>query len=232
MLRNALPDDRRYTYEIREILKLIADKESLIEIKKDYGRAIVTGFMRIEGHATAFIASDCKHLGGAVDSESADKASDFFDLCSDKNMPIVSFVDTPGFMVGPDSEKEGAVRRMSNLFKSGSKLVSPLVAIFLRKGYGLGAQALVGGSLHKPAFTAAWPTGEFGGMGLEGAVKLGFKKELEAIKDPDEKEKLYEKLVSNMYDAGKAVEVASFLEIDAVIDPADTRKVILKALSY
>ena len=104
--------------------------------------------MRIEGHATAFIASDCKHLGGAVDSESADKASDFFDLCSDKNMPIVSFVDTPGFMVGPDSEKEGAVRRMSNLFKSGSKLISPLVAIFLRKGYGLGAQALVGGSLH------------------------------------------------------------------------------------
>ena len=232
MLRNALPDDRRYTYEIREILKLIADKESLIEIKKDYGSAIVTGFMRIEGHATAFIASDCKHLGGAVDSESADKASDFFDLCSDKNMPIVSFVDTPGFMVGPDSEKEGAVRRMSNLFKSGSKLVSPLVAIFLRKGYGLGAQALVGGSLHKPAFTAAWPTGEFGGMGLEGAVKLGFKKELEAIQDSDEKEKLYEKLVSNMYDAGKAVEVASFLEIDAVIDPADTRKVILKALSY
>ena len=121
---------------------------------------------------------------------------------------------------------------MSNLFKSGSKLISPLVAIFLRKGYGLGAQALVGGSLHKPAFTAAWPTGEFGGMGLEGAVKLGFKKELEAIQDPDEKEKLYEKLVSNMYDAGKAVEVASFLEIDAVIDPADTRKVILKALSY
>ena len=102
MLRNALPDDRRYTYEIREILKLIADKESLIEIKKDYGRAIVNGFIRIEGHATAFIASDCKHLGGAVDSESADKASDFFDLCSDKNMPIVSFVDTPGFMVGPD----------------------------------------------------------------------------------------------------------------------------------
>ena len=133
MLRNALPDDRRYTYEIREILKLIADKESFIEIKEDYGRAIVTGFMRIEGHATAFIASDCKYLGGAVDSESADKASDFFDLCSDKNMPIVSFVDTPGFMVGPDSEKEGAVRRMSNLFKSGSKLISPLVAIFLSK---------------------------------------------------------------------------------------------------
>ena len=230
ILREIMPKDRRYSYEVREVLEIIADKESFLEVKKEYGKAVITGFIRIEGHPIAIVASNCKHIGGAIDSEASDKVSDFFNLCSDKMIPIASFVDTPGFMVGPDSEKEGAVRRMANLFKAGSMMKTPLAAIFLRKGYGLGAQALVGGSLHQPAYTAAWPTGEFGGMGLEGAVKLGFKKELDAISDEAEKHKLYEKLVTKMYDAGKAVEAASFLEIDAVIDPVDTRKVLLKAL--
>ena len=225
-----MPDDRRYSYEVREVLGIIADKESFFEVKKDYGKSILTGFIRIEGYPIAVLASDCKHLGGAVDSEASEKAADFLNICSDKKIPITSFVDTPGFMVGPDSEQEGAVRRMASLFKAGAKLETPLAAIFLRKGYGLGAQALVGGSLHQPVYTAAWPTGEFGGMGLEGAVKLGFKKELDAIEDTSERNDLYEKLVAKMYDAGKAVEVASFLEIDAVIDPVDTRKVLLKAL--
>ena len=229
-LKKILPDDRRYSYEVREILKTIADKDSFFEVKKDYGKSVLTGFIRIEGHPIAVLASNCKHLGGAIDSEASDKAADFLNICSDKQIPITSFVDTPGFMVGPDSEKEGAVRRMASLFKAGAKLETPIAAIFLRKGYGLGAQALVGGSLHQPVYSAAWPTGEFGGMGLEGAVKLGFKKELDAIKDLSERNDLYEKLVAKMYDAGKAIEVASFLEIDAVIDPTDTRKVLLKAL--
>ena len=229
-LKKILPDDRRYSYEVREILKTIADKDSFFEVKKDYGKSVLTGFIRIEGHPIAVLASNCKHLGGAIDSEASDKAADFLNICSDKQIPITSFVDTPGFMVGPDSEKEGAVRRMASLFKAGAKLETPIAAIFLRKGYGLGAQALVGGSLHQPVYSAAWPTGEFGGMGLEGAVKLGFKKELDAIKDLSERNDLYEKLVAKMYDAGKAIEVASLLEIDAVIDPTDTRKVLLKAL--
>tara|TARA_B100001057_G_scaffold155050_1_gene155229 strand:- start:307 stop:1815 length:1509 start_codon:yes stop_codon:yes gene_type:complete len=229
-LRKIMPDDRRYSYEVREVLEIIADEDSFFEVKKDYGKSVLTGFIRIEGYPIAVLASDCKHLGGAVDSEASEKAADFLNICSDKKIPITSFVDTPGFMVGPDSEKEGAVRRMASLFKAGAKLETPLAAIFLRKGYGLGAQALVGGSLHQPVYTAAWPTGEFGGMGLEGAVKLGFKKELDAIEDKTARNDLYEKLVAKMYDAGKAVEVASFLEIDAVIDPADTRNVLLKAL--
>ena len=163
------------------------------------------------------VASDCKFLGGAVDSESAEKAADFYELCNSHNLPMLALVDSPGFMVGPASEKDGAVRRMSKLFKASATFQNSLVAVFLRKGYGLGAQAIVGGSLHKPTYTCAWPSGEFGGMGIEGAVKLGFKKELEAVEDKDEREELYNKLVNKMYDAGKAIEAASFLEIAAVI---------------
>ena len=156
--------------------------------------------------------------------------SDFIEMCSLYAMPIVSLVDTPGFMVGPDSEKDGAVRRMSKLFTRGSKIVSPLIAIFMRKGYGLGAQAMVGGSLHDPIFTAAWPDGEFGAMGLEGAVKLGFKRELESEANNEKREQMFNDLVNKLYEKGKAIEAAAHLEIDAVIDPIDTRQTILKAV--
>ena len=142
---------------------------------------------------------------------------------------MIALVDTPGFMVGPESEEESAVTRMSKLFKALSKLSVPLVAIYLRKAYGLGAMAMVGGSFYEPIYSASWPTGEFGGMGLEGAVQLGFKKELDAIKDPKERENLFDQLVASSYEKGKAIEAAAHLEIDAVIDPADTRKIILKA---
>ena len=224
-----MPKDRRWSYPVRDIISIISDIDQYVELKKEYGRGIITGFIRIEGKPFGLIANDSQYLGGAIDSESADKASYFFDLCSKFNLPIVALVDTPGFMVGPDSEAEGAVRRMSNLFLIGSQLKVPLTAIFLRKGYGLGAQAMVGGSLHEPIYTASWPTGEFGAMGLEGAVKLGFKKELEQITDEKQKEELYQSLVDKLYEKGKAIEAAAHLEIDAVIDPSETRRVILKA---
>ena len=201
-----------------------------MELRKVYGRSVITGFIRIEGKPFGLVASDCQQLGGAVDSEAAEKAAAFIEICNAHNLPILSLVDTPGFMVGPDSELEGSVRRMATLLVSGAKITSPHIAIFLRKGYGLGAQAMVGGSFHDPIYTASWPTGEFGGMGLEGAVKLGFRKELEAETDPKKKEDLYNKVVERSYEKGKAIEAAAHLEIDAVIDPADTRKVILKAL--
>ena len=229
ILRNIMPEDRRYTYEVRDIIKTVADIDSFLELKRNFGQSIVTGFIRIEGKPFALLASDCQKLGGAIDSESAEKAADFISICNDHDLPILVLADTPGFMVGPASEEGGAVRRMASLFKQGANIQVPLVAIFLRKGYGLGAQALVGGSLHNPVYTAAWPTGEFGGMGIEGAVKLGYKKELESIEDLDERKKLFDKLVAKMYDVGQAIEAASFLEIDAVIDPADTRQTVLKA---
>ena len=230
ILRNLIPENRRMAYSVRDIIKIIADKDSFLEVRKIYGRSVITGFIRLEGKPVALIANDCQHLGGAVDATSAEKAGQFISICNEHNLPIVSLADTPGFMVGVDSEKEGAVRKMGSLFNAGANISVPLVAIFLRKGYGLGAMAMVGGSFYVPIFTASWPTGEFGGMGLEGAVKLGYKKELEAIEDEKEREELFNKLVQKMYDAGKALEAATQLEIDAVIDPAETRSIILKAL--
>ena len=230
-LRDAVPEDRRWGYPVRRIIETLADADSWLELRRVYGRPVITGFMRLQGKPVGLIANDCQQLGGAVDAESAEKAARFLQLCDAFELPVVSLTDTPGFMVGPDSEKQAAVRRMSSLFVTGASMTVPLVAIFLRKGYGLGAMAMTGGSFVAPVYSAAWPTGEFGGMGLEGAVQLGYKKELEAIEDTAEREALFDKLVARMYEVGKATEAAAHLEIDAVIDPADTRGVIIRALA-
>jgi acetyl-CoA carboxylase carboxyltransferase component len=230
-LRNMMPEDRRYVYDVRRVIQQLVDINSFLELTQCHGPAVLTGFARIEGRAVGIIANDCRHLGGAVDAEAAEKTARFITLCDNFDIPIVSLCDSPGFMVGPDSEEQAAVRRMASLFVAGAKLTTALVAVFLRKGYGLGAMAMVGGSFHKPIYSVAWPSGEFGGMGLEGAVRLGFKKELAAVDDPSEREALYEDLVKQMYESGKATEAAAHLEIDAVIDPASTRDIIVKALN-
>lgn len=230
-LRDVIPEDRRWAYPVRKIIETIADTGSFLELQRIYGRAIITGFIRLEGRPVALIANDCQQMGGAVDAQASEKAARFLQVCDAFKLPILSLTDTPGFMVGPDSEVEGAVRRMSSLFLAGARLESPVVAIFLRKGYGLGAMAMTAGSFVAPVYAASWPTGEFGGMGLEGAVRLGFKKELDAEKDPAAREQLFNQLVARMYEVGRATEAASYLEIDAVIDPADTRAVILRALA-
>ena len=230
-LRDMMPADRRYVYDVRSIITSLVDTESFIELTKDYGCAVITGFARIEGRAIGLIANDCRMLGGAVDAEAAEKTARFITLCDNFDIPILSLCDSPGFMVGPASEEQAAVRRMAQLFVAGAKLSTPLVTIFLRRGYGLGAMAMAGGSFHKPIYSASWPSGEFGGMGLEGAVRLGFKKELEALADKEERETLFAQLLEQMYEQGKATEAAAHLEIDAVIDPADTRVVIVRAFN-
>ncbi len=231
VLRGLIPQDRRWAYPVRQLIEIICDEGSFLELQRVYGRSIVTGFIRLEGKPVALIASDCQQLGGAVDSEAAEKAARFLQICDAFDLPVLSLIDTPGFMVGPDSEKQGAVRSMSKLFLAGASLNIPIVAIFLRKAYGLGAMAMAGGNFVKPVYAAAWPTGEFGGMGLEGAVRLGFSKELAAVEDPGERESLFKELVRQEYEKGQAFEAASHLEIDAVIDPADTRSVVLRALA-
>ncbi len=229
-LRSMMPEDRRFTYNVHRIINTLVDSGSFLELKPLYGQAMIIGFARIEGRPVGILANNCKVLGGAIDTDAAEKAAGFINLCSAFGIAVVSLSDTPGFMVGPDSEKQGAVNSFSQLFVAGAKTQSPIVAIILRKGYGLGSMAMTGGSYMSPVYTASWPTGEFGGMGLEGAVKLGFKKELEAETDPNAREALFNSLLQTMYDQGKATEAASFLEIDAVIDPADTRRVIINAL--
>ena len=228
-LRDMMPADRRYVYDVRSVITQIVDSDSFLELSQAYGCAVITGFARIEGRAVGVIANDCRYLGGAVNAEAAEKTAKFITLCDNFDIPIVSLCDSPGFMVGPASEEEAAVRRMAQLFIAGAKLTTPLVTIFLRKGYGLGAMAMAGGSFHKPIYSASWPSGEFGGMGLEGAVRLGYKKELEAVTESEERDSLFNQLVDKMYERGKATEAAAHLEIDAVIDPADTRAVIVRA---
>lgn len=229
-LWNLMPADRRYTYKVRNIITTLADNHSFIEIRPTYGVGIITGFLRIEGKPFGVICNDCLHLGGAIDAEASLSAARFLDLCSNFGLPVITLVDTPGFMVGLDSERGGAVRKMSDLMVAGARLQSPMVAIFLRKGYGLGAIAMCGGSFSRPVYSAAWPSGEFGAMGLEGAVHLGYKKELDAASTAEQKEQLFKQLLDAMYERGKATTAAAYLEIDAVIEPADTRKVILRAV--
>ncbi|MCB1854835.1 MAG: biotin carboxylase [Halieaceae bacterium] len=230
-LRDAVPGDRRWAYPVRRVIETVADTGSFLELQRSYGRCVITGFMHLEGRPLAVIANDCQQLGGAVDAVSAEKTARFLQTCEALGLPVLSLTDTPGFMVGPDSERQGAVRSMSRLFLAGAAMTVPMVAIFLRKGYGLGAMAMTGGSFMRPVYAASWPTGEFGGMGLEGAVRLGFSKELEAVADPAEREALYQQLLQRMYEVGKATEAAAHLEIDAVIDPADTRAVVARAFA-
>lgn len=230
-LNQVLPEDRRFVYDVKEIIHTLADTDSFTEIKALFGAAIITGFMHLQGHPVGVLASNCKVLGGAIDVEAGEKASQFMQLCQQFSIPVVVLCDTPGFMVGPEHEDRGAVRRLSQLFVAGSQLTVPLVAVVLRKCYGLGAQALLGGNTSKPSYTIAWPTGEFGAMGLEGAVKLGFKKELAAEQDLTARKALYEQLLAAQYQKGQAQEVASVLEIDAVIEPANTRQTLLLALN-
>jgi acetyl-CoA carboxylase carboxyltransferase component len=230
LLRNMIPEQRRYVYDVRAIIKTMADKDSFLELRPKFGPEMITGLMRIEGKPFGVIANNCKHQAGAIEAEGADKAARLMQLCNAHGLPMVSLVDTPGFMVGPDIERRAQVRHICRMFVVGSHLTVPFFTVFLRRGYGLGAQAMAKGGFHEPFLAVAWPTGEFGGMGLEGAVRAGFRRELEAVKDPQEREALYEKLVALAYERGKAINMASYLEIDAVIDPADTRRWITEGL--
>lgn len=229
-LRHLIPENRVRAYEVREVIRTLADSGSWIELRGGYGKGIITGFLRIEGRPMGLFANDPRHLGGAIDSEGAEKAGRFLQLCDAFDVPVLSLCDTPGFMVGPASETTAAVRRGSRLMVTATSLTVPLFTVVLRKGYGLGAQAMAGGDFSAPALMIAWPTAEFGPMGLEGAVRLGYRKELEAQPDEAARKALFEKLVGRMYETGKALSVASVVEIDAVIDPAETRAWLVRGL--
>jgi acetyl-CoA carboxylase carboxyltransferase component len=231
LLRSAIPENRLRVYDVRNVIETVADVGSVLELTGGFGAGVVTALGRVEGKSVGIIANNPMHLGGAIDSEAADKASNFMSLCSTFGIPVAFLCDTPGFMVGPEAEETGLVKRAAKLFTAGASLQVPFCTIVLRKGYGLGAQSMAGGSFKAPAFTISWPTGEFGGMGLEGAVKLGFRKELEAIEDPQARDDMFQQMVDQLYERGKAVNMAAHFEIDAVIDPVETRRWILSAIA-
>jgi acetyl-CoA carboxylase carboxyltransferase component len=230
-LRQVVPENRLRAYDTRAAVLGLADRGSVLWLRTGFGLAIHAGLARLDGRPVGVLASNPQHLGGAIDADAADKAARFMQLCNAHGLPLVSLIDTPGFMVGPEVEAQAQVRHVSRLFVTAGALRVPFFAVVLRKSYGLGAMALAAGGLHRPVFSIAWPTGEFGAMGLEGAVRLGFRKELEALPNGPEREALFKHLLAQQVAHGEALHLASTLEIDAVIDPADTRDWLVRGLA-
>ena len=223
-LRDVVPLDRLRAYDIRTVIDGLFDIGSITELRRDFGLGMVTAFARLEGRPVGVVANNPHHLAGAIDSDGADKAARFMQLCDAHGLPIITLCDTPGMMVGPDIEASALVRHCSRLFVTGANVSVPMITIVTRKAYGLGAQAMMGGSTKAPLACLSWPTGEFGGMGLEGAVRLGYSKELAAVASDAERDALFTEMVDRMYEHGKALSVATHFEIDDVIDPADSRR--------
>jgi acetyl-CoA carboxylase carboxyltransferase component len=229
-LRRAIPENRLRVYDVRSVLATLADTGSVLELRREFGVGMITALIRVEGRPVGVVANNPLHLGGAIDSDGADKAARFMQLCDGYDIPLLFLCDTPGNMVGPEAERTALVRHCCRLYVIGANLTVPFFTVVLRKAYGLGAQAMAGGGFHAPFFAVSWPTGEFGGMGLEGAVKLGYRNELAAIADPLARKRKYDEMVAAMYEKGKALNTAALFEIDDVIDPADTRRWIMAGL--
>ena len=228
-LREVVPTNRKQVYDVRAVIDGLADVGWVTELRAGFGRGIVTALVRMEGRPLGVLANDPAHLGGAIDRDAADKAARFLQLCDAHGLDVLFLCDTPGFLVGPEAEAQAQVRHFARLFVTAGSMTVPFGTVVLRKGYGLGAQAMAGGSFRAGLFTLSWPTGEFGGMGLEGAVKLGFRRELEAIDDPVEREAAFDQMVAAAYRHGEALNMAAHLELDDVIDPAETRARVLDA---
>jgi acetyl-CoA carboxylase carboxyltransferase component len=223
-LRDLIPDQRKRVYDVRRVVDGLFDEGSVLELRRAFGLGIVTALARVDGRPLGVIANDPSHLGGAIDAHGADKAARFMQLCDAFELPILFLCDTPGFMVGPHAERTATVRHFARMFVVGANLTVPSGTIVLRKGYGLGAQAMAGGGFKAPLFTVGWPTSEFGGMGLEGAVRLGMRRELEAIEDAEERARAFDAAVAAAYERGQGINMAAYGEIDDVIDPAESRR--------
>jgi len=230
-LRHLVPENRKQVYDMREVVETLADTGSVLELRREFARSAITALARIEGIPVGLMANNPHYLGGAIDADAGDKFARFMKLCDAHDLPMVVLCDTPGFMVGPESEKQASVRHVARMFVAAANATIPIVTIVLRKGYGLGAMAMAAGGFGCPVLTASWPSGEFGAMGLEGAVRLSARRELESVEDPQERQARFESLLSEMVERGKALNMASFLEIDAVIDPMATRDWVRRALA-
>ena len=229
-LRHVVPENRLRLYDMKEIVHTIADVDSVLEIRPKFGIGVITAFIRVEGHPMGVIANNPHHLAGAIDSDGADKGARFIQLCDAFDIPVLSLMDCPGMMVGPDVERTALVRHCVRMFNAGANLTTPLFGVVVRKAYGLGVQAMCGASALVGFFTVAWPTAEFAGMNIEGSVKLGYRKELAAIEDAEQRRLEFERRVAGAYEGAKAINAGVGGGLDDVIDPADTRSWIASSL--
>ncbi len=230
-LRDAVPESSRRAYDVVPIVQTLCDEGSVMALRERFAPELSTALARIEGRPVGIVANNSRFQAGVVTGEAADKAAHFMQLCDAFGLPIVSLIDTPGYMVGPEAERDALVRHCCRMLIAGAALTVPTVAIVLRRGYGLGAQAMAFGSLHEPLLTAAWPDATLGPMGLEGAVRLAMRKDLEAIEDEGEREQRVRELTAQMHEHAEALNAAQIFEIDDVIDPADTRAAIARTLA-
>ena len=229
-LRHAIPEKRTRLYEMRDLIETLVDKDSILEIRKAFGIGVITCFARIEGRPVGIVANNPHHLAGALDSDGADKGARFLQLCDAFDIPVLSLMDCPGIMVGPDAEREALVRHAARMFNTGANLTTPLFSVVVRKGYGLGVQAMCGGSGLHGMMSVAWPTAEFAAMNIEGNVKLGYRNDLAAIEDPVERLRVYQDKVDEQYEQARAVNAATGGGLDDVIDPAETRRWIVNSM--
>ncbi|MEJ1922200.1 carboxyl transferase domain-containing protein [Microbacterium sp. KHB019] len=232
LLRDIVPENRARVFDMRSIIRTLADFDSVLELRAGFAPGVVTALARIDGAPVGIVANDGAHLGGAIDGSAADKMTRFLRLCDGYGIPIVTLCDTPGFLVGPESEDAAAVRHIGRLFVTAPNLTVPLCTVVVRRAWGLGGQAMAGGSFRVPDAIVAWPTAEFGAMGPEGAVRLGYRRELEAIEDPAEREQEFRRRVDEYVADGKGHRAASVFEIDDVIDPVDTRTWITASIRH
>jgi acetyl-CoA carboxylase carboxyltransferase component len=230
-LRTMIPERARRAYRVAPIIETIADRGSVTVLREKFAPELLTALARIEGRPVGILANNTMVMAGALTAAASDKAARFLQLCDAFGIPALSLVDCPGFMVGPAAEAEALVRRGSRMLVAGAALRVPLIAVILRRGYGLGAQAMCGGSLHEPLLTVAWPGAHLGPMGLEGAVRLGLRKELDAITDEAAREEAVRRATEAAQANAAALNAASMFEIDDVIDPADTRSLIAATLA-
>ena len=230
-MRHIVPENRLRTYEVRDVIRTLADEGSMLELRRDFGRTLVTALIRLEGRTVGVMANDPKHLSGAVDSDGSDKGARFMQLCDAYDIPMVNLCDTPGIMVGPEAEKTALVRHAARMFLTSCNMTVPYFTIVLRKAYGLGQSAMAGGNYRAPYFYVSWPTGEFAPMGIEGQVKLGYRAELAAIEDPEARRKFFDDMVAKAYEAGKALNRSTNFMLDDVIDPAETRAWVVNMLA-
>ena len=230
-LRHVVPENRSETYDMRDVIETLADEDSILEIRKAFGVGIITAFIRIEGQPMGLIANNPEHLSGAIDSDAADKGARFLQLCDTFDIPVLSLMDCPGIMPGPEYERTALLRHCGRLFVTGANMTTPMFGVVIRKAYGMGVRAMCGGSSLKAFFTVAWPTAEFADMTIAGRVKLIFGEELEAVQDPDEQQAIYERLIDAHVDRVRAVNSGGTnYGVDDVIDPADTRAWIVQGL--